>query len=319
MSDVALIILFNHNYEKNLLSLDEIYGSRFTNVWYVMPFYNGDRKDVISVYENSFYFQGYLAYALDRLKQKGYKHYFIIADDLYLNPKIDENNYTDFFKVNEDTAFIPGPFLLNDLKETRPSRPYAPFWGKEKYALNFNIKQLGIEVSKILPSYNQAKDLLSAHGLNFTNSLSYIKLLISPLFKKINTKEELRNRYYRFRLFFSNLKYIVTNEKLKYPLIGSYSDICIIPHKNINKFINYSGALASLHLFVEIALPTALLFSSSKVVSEDSLSHKGETYWSKTDVQEFSEKFNSSLSTLNENFPEDTLYIHPVKISQWKK
>lgn len=49
MYNVALIILFNHNYEKNLDALKDIYGDRFTHIWYIIPFYSGDREDVISV------------------------------------------------------------------------------------------------------------------------------------------------------------------------------------------------------------------------------------------------------------------------------
>lgn len=314
MSQVALIILFNHNYEKNLNLLDDIYGERFSNIWYIMPFYTGDRSDVISVFENSFYFQGYLAYALDRLKQKDYDFYFVIADDLYLNPKINETNYKDFFKVDEDTAFIPGPFLLNDLKETRPSRPYAPVWNGLNSALNFKIKQHGIQSSPLLPSLTEATKLLKNHGFNFSSTVSR-KMFFSKSIFKIN--DGLKETLIRLKLFYDNFRNLLLPKKISYPLIGSYSDIIVISNKHQAKFINYCGAFAALNLFVEIALPTALALAYPKIVSENDLIFKGETYWYYNHVH-CETKYKQSLSYLKLNFPVDRLYIHPIKLSKWK-
>lgn len=319
MSNVALIILFNHNYENNLDILDDIYSSRFGNIWYVIPFYNGNRENVISVYENSLYFQGYIVAALTQLQKNKYDHYLIIGDDLFLKPEINEKNYKYHFNLDEDSGFIPGPFLLNNLNEIRPSRPYAPYWGKEHYAINFNLKQPGIEALKFLPSYNEAKELLKLHGFNFTNDLSYKKLLLLPIFKRFDKKNNLKNKYQRFRILMNNIKFIFSNQEIKYPFVGSYSDICIIPHKSIDKFKLYAGIFTAYNLFVEIALPTALLFSSEKIITEDNLELKGKTYWFKDEILENEKKFKLSLSNLKNNFPDKTLYIHPIKLSKWER
>lgn len=314
MNKVALIILFNHNYEKNLDILEEIYGTRFNDIYYIIPFYTGDREDVICVYENSYYFQGYVATALTRLINKGYEHYFIIGDDLYLNPKINEDNYKEFFKVNEDTAFIPGPFLLNDLKEKRPSRPYAPVWNGLKNALNFKLKQDGIHAESLLPTPKEACALLKNHGFNFTQEVSRKMFYSNPILKKDeNLKENLR----RLKLFYDNFWNIISPKKIQYPLIGSYSDIMILSSKHQSKFTNYCGVFAALNLFVEIALPTALAFAYPKIISENNLDLKGETYWYYNHL-DCARKYKQSLSYLKTNFPENCLYVHPIKLSKWK-
>lgn len=314
MIDVALIILFNHNYEQNLKQLDDVYKNRFSHIWYIMPFYTGDRKDIISVYENSYHFQGYIAYALDRLKNKGYKHYFIVADDLYLNPNINEENFKDFFKVDEDTAFLPGPFLLNDLQEKRPSRPYAPVWNGIKSALNFKIDQKGIQSSSVLPSAEQANKLLERHGFAFSSTVSRKMFFSDPILK---IKDGLKENLIRLKLFYDNFANIISPKKLSYPLIGSYSDIMIISSKHQLAFTHYCGAFAALNLFVEIALPTALAFAYPKIISENDLDFKGETYWYYNHV-DCEKKYRKSLSYLKNNFPADVLYVHPIKLSQWK-
>ena len=58
---VALIIIYNHQYNKNIDVLERIYKDRFHDIYHLVPFYRGDRKNVIPVYESSHYFQGYIS------------------------------------------------------------------------------------------------------------------------------------------------------------------------------------------------------------------------------------------------------------------
>ncbi|MBR1398176.1 MAG: hypothetical protein IJ563_11690, partial [Selenomonadaceae bacterium] len=60
--NICLIILFNHKYVQNVKILDKIYSNRFSSIYYVMPFYNGelngvdgvDESHIITVYESSY-------------------------------------------------------------------------------------------------------------------------------------------------------------------------------------------------------------------------------------------------------------------------
>ena len=318
MRRVVLLILFNHNYEANLDRLTELYGSRFSHIRFIMPFYRGSREDVISVYGNSFYFQGFIADALQQLKNEHFDYYFFIGDDLYLNPNITEHNFELFFKVDEETAFIPDFFLLNNPKETKPFRPHYPIWSHNKYAINFNIEQNGIEVKKFLPSDEEARQLLKRHGIEFSPEMPAGMFYSKPLFRKINQKADIAFNYERLRTLAGNLQYLLSRPQLPYPLVGSYSDICIIPSGYAANFGFYCGIFASLQLFVEIALPTALAFSCQKIATESKLAHTGETYWRGEGIKECEEKYHLSLNYLNDNFPSDKLYIHPIKLSKWK-
>ena len=61
MTKVALIIIYNHQYIKNIEITERIYNGKFSNIYHLVPFYHGVRSNVIPVYDNSHYFQGYVA------------------------------------------------------------------------------------------------------------------------------------------------------------------------------------------------------------------------------------------------------------------
>jgi hypothetical protein len=314
MNKVALLIVFNHNYEKNIDALLDIYQNRFSNIYFVIPFYKGDRKDVIKVFDNSYYFHGFVAYAIDRIKDLGFQYYFTVADDLFLNPKINENNFEEIFKLDEDSAFVPHPFLLTDLNETKPSRPFAPFWNGISLALKFKLNQNGINIKEILPSFSEAENILKQHGYNFVAKLPKRIFFSKPILKKTNSKHNDTIRTLIHVL--GNLKYLFKNNQLDYPLIGSYSDIIIVSNNNVNKFIDFSGAFAALNLFVEIAMPTAVFLAYPKIISEKNLRLKGETYWY-YNHHECEAKYKKSINYLKINFDPNSLYVHPIKLSKW--
>lgn len=317
MDKVALIIVFNHNYEENLTILDSIYAKRFSHIHYVMPFYSGDRADVISVYDSSYYFQGFIAKAISQLKSENFDYFFTIADDLYLNPEINEHNFKNYFEVDEHTSFLPHPFLLTDTKETKPSRPFAPFWNGIEKAINFDIKQPGILAEPLLPTYESALNLLDKHQIKFKKNVPKQMFFSFLSLKNITNQSFLRFQYQKLRLFLTNFKYLFSKQTIKYPLVGSYADIIIIPKEYTQEFTKYCYAFTALNLFVELALPTALLFASEKVKSEKDIEFKGETYWYYNhDICE--KKYKKSLSYLENNFSDKTLYVHPIKLSKWK-
>lgn len=314
MDNVALFILFNHNYEKNIERLENIYEKRFSNIYFVMPFYSGGKENVLPVYENSFYFQGYVVQALSQLKNKTFKHYIFIGDDLILNPVINEDNYQDYFAIDSRKAFIPEFFSLNDPSETKPYRPFAPYWIHQDNALEFKVKQDGIEVSKYLPSFDEAKRILNTHGIDFNEVMPRTMFVPKPLLKK---GESFVHNLKRIKILMKNFRYLLFPPKIPYPLTASYSDILILPNNCKEKFMLFAGVFSALHLFVEMAIPTALAFSASEITTEKDLKMKGHVYWGINDFNKLSIKFKKSMNNLLENFPEDCLYIHPVKLSQW--
>lgn len=315
MSSVALIIVFNHNYEENIEKLQKIYGGRFQHIWFVVPFYEGSRQNVIPVYDSSYYFQGFIATAINHLKTYNFDNYLNIADDLYLNPQINEDNYHHYFKTNEDTGFISNFFDLNNSAERRPSRPYAPYWNAITTALNLQFNK-GFEWNNYLPSYQEATRLLQKYGIKPSNA---IRTRMFFPFKPIRFSlkiDDLKFSYHGLKLCLSNFKYLFSKRSIKYPLVGGYSDITIIPKSAATNFAKYAHAFASLNLFVEIALPTALLLACEKIATEDNLSLKCITHWH---IERLTNDNNyTSVSQINDSFPEDSLYIHPIKLSKIK-
>lgn len=314
MNKPALIIIFNHNYQQNLEKLDAIYHKRFTNIFYVIPFYQGDRNDVITVFESSYYFQNFIATAIDRLKPLDFEHLLFVADDLFINPIVNENNYQHYFNIDQNACFISNYFLLSDKTENRPSRPMAPLWNPIFHALNFNPHMHGFELCRYIPPFNQAVEKFKNHGLAFTKRIPK-GMFFPKKYRKssnwiVNAKE--MNSFIGKQL--KHLKYLFKPTALKYPLAGGYSDILILDKSSLTDFSTYAHAFGAANLFVEIAIPSALLLASKKISTENNITLKTETYWYYS-KDKLKARVGNSLSALINNFPEDTLYIHPVKLS----
>ena len=99
--------------------------------------------------------------------------------------------------------------------------------------------------------------------------------------------------------------------------MGSYSDIFVISSNTIKQFSHYCGVFASTRLFVEVAVPTSLVLSADEIVTENDLKLQGEALWTK-EQYEILDKYEGNLESLLNDFPEKLLYLHPIKLSQWK-
>jgi hypothetical protein len=227
INKVALIIIYNHRYDKNIEVLEQIYKNRFSIIYHLVPFYDGDKTNVIPVFENSHYFQGYVAQGLKKYFDNKFNHYFFIGDDLLINPIINERNYTEHLRLGNETSFLPGFISFHEIK--------GSFWYRSLEAYNFNTNISGVEINSQLPDYLTALERFKYHNLSI-EPLSFDQ--ITPQ-KKAPTIYQIKSIYeyfnWRLRRFTNrNKKY-----KLKYPLVGSYSDIFVIPSKSIKQFAYY--------------------------------------------------------------------------------
>lgn len=328
---VALIFVFNHRFDKNIPVLEELYKSRFNNIYHLVPFYDGDRPNVIPVYESSFCFQGYFSQGFKTYFNEEFEHYLFVADDMILNPEINENNYRTFFQISNEDSFIPEIFELNNFtnNETLNVDPFVSLteralmrkneklsrflWSRTPDAVEYDPKKEYVEGMQEIPTYSEALEIMKKHGIKIS-PLLYTDMHECPriCFKEI--KDLIR---YCIRKL-QGKKY-----HLNYPLVASYSDIVIVSSVSIEKFIKYCGVFAATELFVEFAVPTALLLSSEKVVTEPEISKRGIIHWAYSGSQKVAfekemQKFEYNLQNLLNNFPADKLYIHPVKLSKWK-
>ncbi|MEN6425567.1 MAG: hypothetical protein ABFE13_09405 [Phycisphaerales bacterium] len=298
-SHVALVIVYNHRFDRNIEVLERVYEGRFSNIYHLVPFYTGTRPNVIPVYENSYYFQGYIAQGLSGYFGEQYEHFFFIADDLLLNPVINEHNYAEHLRLTPERSFLPGFITLHEVDSR---------WQRTVDAFEYRIAKPGVEAKNELPS---CEDALAAFGRH--------KLDIKPLqfARAFRTPGDLRGR---IRLLLKRLKHCVMGASydLPYPLVGSYSDIAVVSSRSIRQFCHYCGVFAATDLFVELALPTSLVLSCREIVTEKDLSLQGKSLWTEEELKELT-PFDYRLKTLLSSFPADYLYLHPIKLSKWDK
>jgi len=301
--EVALIILFNHRFDKNIEILEKIYKDRFSHIFHIIPFYDGLKENVIAVYENSYNFEGYIAQAFRQIVQADFEHYFFVADDMVINPIINEHNYKEHLKLKESTCFLP---YFNELHKI----PQDQFWSRVVEAYRYQVKCDGVESANEIPGYEDALAQLNRFGLEI-QPLKYDQIFPSMKFPK---------KFYRVKKLFNYLKWLKksrmkTDYHLPYPLVGGYADIFVISADAIRKFAHYCGVFAATDLFVEIAIPTAIALSASEIVTEKDLLLKGKALWSDDELKEL-EPFENQLKNYIHHFPKDYLYLHPVKLSK---
>ena len=316
MSDVCLVIIFNHRYDKNLPILEDMYKDRFSDRYYLIPFYDGDMQNVVPVYGRSIFFETYIAQGANVFFKKEYKHYLFIADDMIICPEINELNYKSFFEVADGQNWIPALTPLHKMPK---------YWIGTMSAFLYRRKQKYVESSNELLSLEDAYTKMNQQGLDIKPLSRY------DLFKEWSWSTSFMAD--KLRLILRMLTWLKNPFKkvynLDYPMVGSYSDILLVSGENLRSFAHFCGVFGATCLFVEVAIPTALVLSSDKkIVTEKVTRRRGKAYWFSSEVPFWEgegsqwddiEKEYKNLRDMIERFPKNQLYIHPVKLSKWMK
>lgn len=312
MEKVVLVIIYNHRYDKNINLIQELYKKRFSKIFHVVPFYDGNVDNVLPVYENSHYFSGYIAQAYNQLKCRNltFVHYLFIADDMLLNPLIDEYNYSNFFVLKSTSSYISNLVDMTQIRFTD--------WARCQDAFFYNPTISGVEIGSILPSIEEASRIFERYNIGWSR--------FEQNFYDFD--------YYKFpnEIIYERVKNYILNfnrKGFRYPLVGGYSDLLVVSHSSIEKFILYCGVFAAVNLFVEVAIPTALVLSSNEIVTGTDSQLKSGAIWPKHDflatytymhdeLKDYMMTMNNSLSLLYDKFPDNYLFLHPIKLSSWK-
>ncbi len=314
MTENALIVIFNHKFEKNLKKLRKIYSNKFENMYFLMPFYRGEEKDVISVYENSYNFHGYFPQGLNKFYEENFNNYIFIADDLLLNPKLTSNNIIKELNLCNNSGYI---------KNISPLSDYYIQWLHYHKVLDA-FEYQGFDFLKELPDSEEINKSLLKYGIIHSNiKISNFKDWNGNL----NYKDIIKNWG-----FYKEFIFLMRKKTLPYPFLASYSDFFIVPKIAIEKFCHYCGIFAAINLFAEISIPTALFLSCPKIMTELEIGENfitgtskkneyakwyGKEIWDLNSVILLEDQYKNSLVLLQNSFPENLLYIHPVKISKW--
>lgn len=296
MNKVALLVVYNHRYDKNIPRINEIYKNSFSYIYHLMPFYDGDEKNVIPVYDSSYYFHSFISQAYTHLKNQGYTHYFVISDDLILNPAINETNLWDITGLPADYCMLPG---LIEFQNCRVKK-----WSRIKDAIEYDYVQRGLEISNILPSKQEAINSFKFHGIS-----------VEPIEKETYKHLYLWKKICKFSIYKKN---VPKNISLSYPLVGGYSDICLVTADCMQNFCSYCGAFAAGNLFVEVSLPTAMVLSTRKLAFIRDLKLINGDMWSSSEKEIVLRKYNNILANLLSDFPSDKMFLHPIKLSAFK-
>ena len=305
----ALIIIYNHRFDQNIPKLNEIYKNKFSKIYHLVPFYDGNLSNVIPVFENSFYFQGYIPQAKHILKNIDCTHYLCIGDDLILHPDFNENNVLEKLTIGKGEGFLPWYWgMLSDISlEWANTFPSINAFYAEDYLLHH-----APDWKKVLPERESAIKVFEKY--NFKTG----KLLFNSLKGENGTYD-----YPRFDITRKEyLKLLFKKRRtLPYPLLAAYSDIFVIAKQNLKNFSKYCELFRQMRLWVEVALPTAMLLSHENVKFEKDSKWQGTTYWINKNLEEMTERYNKvnfNFELFMKSYKEKELYIHPVKLSQWE-
>lgn len=315
MKNICLVVVYNHKYEKNIPLIENVYKGRFSHIYHLIPFSNVEKENVIPVYSSSFHFEGSIAQGYRSYSKDEYSHYVFAADDLLLNPRLNENNIIDELNLSSERGYI---------KSLAPLSSIYFLWvylTKVYEAFSDN----GVEYLRELPSKDAALEKMSNLGIDY-----------SKKFFAFNSLKHWNGRYkfsdfIKYKGFWKKALHLFGKRlELPYPLLAGYSDFVIVPTNAIKKFSHYCGVFSSMGLFAEVAIPTALALSCNEIVSELTLGAnwvtgtmnsnsywKGKEIWNTDEVNDLEKKNNNKLTNLLNDFSDNLLYIHPIKLSRW--
>lgn len=98
---IHTVVVFNHNYARNIPHLDEIYSGRFATVTYVLPNIAPYSSRCLSFPVGSYSFHTLVYYAVDALLKRGAVDpeawYLFTQDDVYLNKNFSQENAARYF------------------------------------------------------------------------------------------------------------------------------------------------------------------------------------------------------------------------------
>lgn len=298
---ICLVIIFNHRYDKNIEKLRKIYKDRFSNIKFLMPFYDGDDKDVIPVWEHSFQFQGYFAQAYDRLIKEDADYYLFAADDLILNAKINEKNLIENLNLKSKDIFSI------EVKPLNKKGGFSWMWSQASSNAFFRRKlNWQSEILTIDEAFKAFEEFFGAEYPRTYNDDFFVG-------DGFIDKDELMKKF----------EYFVNANKgtldVPYPMAWGFSDLVCVSKEKYKIFAKYCGVFAAMDMFVEIAIPTAIVLTCAREKVSTILDIDYESGMFDENVEErFLIDCDSSYSKLLEFWKGKHLFLHPIKLSKWE-
>jgi hypothetical protein len=307
---VSLIVIFNHRYEQNIPKLHAYYSPRFSKIKYIVPFVpEPHTPDTIRVVENGFTFSGHIAQGARDFIEEDVSCYAFIADDLILNPRLNEDNFESALGVDSTTGYIKSLAALDSLRYSWHSAANAAV----------DLLRAAFDYKSELPPTKEARERFERMGFRFGVGKPSLANIMWCL-----------KRAKSVPFWFMRLISMARRES-DYPLLAGYSDFVTVPSTCIDKFVHYCGVFSAMNMFAEVAVPTALAlavddvrtelvrgdhFASPNARRNPDVKMQGLEIW-EGKSSEFAQQLGYNFSRLIDEFPHDRLYVHPVKLSKW--
>ena len=350
----ALIFIYNHCHPENIDPLNKIYGKRFPHIYHLVPFYKGKKRDnVIPVYDNSFYFHGFIPQGLRDYYREEYTHYIFLADDYLLNPRINAENFLEWFGLSSQPR---GACFISDQLSNigrRFNNYRAMAW-----AYNYSLHTPGLKVHKELPSFEEALSRFQELGLDtrfFKKPKSHktsfyydhgfwsfpydaYHKAIQFVNKPTRGKKILGRHWSRYLhpwYIFYSVKNRFKPYTMSYPLVTvNFADALVIPGNQMKQFAQYCAFFAASNLYTDISITTAMVLLGSPIIcgNVSRLSYS-EVKELKQDIKikhvlpmptliamndNLPAKYNHHINDLLDDYSPNFLGIHPIKLSKWE-
>lgn len=320
----ALVVLFNHQYDRNIPVIREIYSGRFSGLLQLMPYYRGGDPDVCSVYGNSFQFYDYILQARERIRNLEGDYILIIGDDLLLNPKFDEFSTPSLLGIHGDgTCYLDG-FVDVSLPQCYRGTVEAH---------RFSMTPPGIDagsVNKNVPSYEEARQILKSRNLMRHDELSRVRMFLPKWCPSGGIHANWKVLKGRIWHLLNHWKHRIKKYPYSYPVVFGYSDIVCLPKGKFDDFCRILEVFAAWNMFVELAIPTALqLLPGTRLATLEDTRYKSGNVWFPQDpehfeamngvIEELVSSSSGDIGKLLSSFPEEYLYLHPMKLSRFGK
>ncbi len=317
MANTTLVAIYNHNFPKNVDKLEKIYSARFDKICHIMPFYIGEDKRIISVYENSYQFEGYITQGFDCFYNDEAEYFVFMADDVLLHPDLSKDTIEQMLKIDENTGFTARNIRSVSDKFLIMKRWLFPT------IINYMYSDFKSFVDKILPTpeemfkkYEQMEIPLEKLS---ENKIKYIQDFYTM---------DLENFFYKYRAATATVdlkklmaKYVEDTKtpfRYLFPFACGFSDFFVVPKKFIKDFMYLCGVFAAMRIFVEVAIPTALMITLDKLMCPKNIGMDVVNFPSDPQREKFSKENDFSVKKVLADWNKENLLVHPIKYSMWE-
>jgi hypothetical protein len=304
---IALCIIYNHSFIKNVEVLDRLYSSSFDRILHIVPNHRSVQKDILTAYRSSHVFQGYLADNRSTIEALGADYIVFAADDCLLNCRCIVDEVTVGIDRAQASGFFPGfagPLAAPSAWKWAHTLPaVSRFFGSPKLA-NPQIEGW----LDCLPDLERARSALGRYDA-------------AELRLERPTSDDLANYSAIDRANVTALFGEALAIELPFPFVRGLADFGVLHKDYVAEFLHYCGVFSSLNLWVEVAIPTAAALLDKKLVFAKDLGLKFDWDWSDprrsprwpqpTELRD--------VYRMVEEMPRDLLFRHPVKLSEVTK